>query len=195
MRQARLGTILPFSRRCARIAFVGDWRYYAWMGALTVVCLLGLNAYCQQFVHGLIVTGMSDQVSWGVYIANFTFLVGVAAAAVMMVIPGLHLRQQGPARPRHLRGTAGRGGHPHVPGLCHRRPGAAGPFLAPDASAFNFPNSMLSWDVIVLNGYLLLNLHICGYLIYCRYRKTNPRSCFTFPSSSSPSSGRCPSTP
>ena len=41
----------------------------------------------KQFAHGLIVTGMSDEVSWGVYIANFTFLVGVAAAAVMMVIP------------------------------------------------------------------------------------------------------------
>ena len=76
-----------FLWRCARIAFVGDWRYYAWMGALTVLCLLGLHAYCRQFAHGLIMTGMSDEVSWGVYIANFTFLVGVAAAAVMMVIP------------------------------------------------------------------------------------------------------------
>ena len=68
-----------FLWRCARIAFVGDWRYYAWMGILTVLCLLGLNAYAKQFVHGLITTGMSDEVSWGVYIANFTFLVSVAA--------------------------------------------------------------------------------------------------------------------
>ena len=78
---------LVFLQRCGRIAFVGDWRYYAWMGAPTVLCLVGLNAYAKQLVHGLITTGMSDQVSWGVYIANFTFLVGVAAAAVMMVIP------------------------------------------------------------------------------------------------------------
>ena len=35
---------LVFLRRSARIAFVGDWRYYAWMGGLTVICLLGLNA-------------------------------------------------------------------------------------------------------------------------------------------------------
>ena len=76
-----------FLWRCARIAFDGDWRYYAWMGLLTVLCLVGLNAYAKQFVNGLMVTGMSDQVSWGVYIANFTFLVGVAAAAVMLVIP------------------------------------------------------------------------------------------------------------
>ena len=70
-----------FLLRCGRIAFVGDWRYYSWMGLLTVICLLGLNAYARQFAYGLIVTGMSDEVSWGVYIANFTFLVGVAAAA------------------------------------------------------------------------------------------------------------------
>ena len=68
-----------FLRRSGRIAFVGDWRYYAWMGVLTVISLVGLNAYCKQLVNGLIVTGMSDEVSWGVYIANFTFLVGVAA--------------------------------------------------------------------------------------------------------------------
>ena len=68
-----------FLWRCARIAFIGDWRYYAWMGVLTGFCLLGLNAYAKQLVHGLVVTGMSDEVSWGVYIANFTFLVGVAA--------------------------------------------------------------------------------------------------------------------
>jgi len=36
-----------FLRRCARIAFVGDWRYYIWMGALTVLCFFGLNAYCK----------------------------------------------------------------------------------------------------------------------------------------------------
>ena len=30
---------------------------------------------------------MRDQVSWGFYIGNFTFLVGVAAAAVVLVIP------------------------------------------------------------------------------------------------------------
>ena len=69
------------------ISFVGDWRYYSWMFVLTVIALLGLNAYCKQLVHGLVTTGMTDQVSWGLYIANFTFLVGMAAAAVMLVIP------------------------------------------------------------------------------------------------------------
>ncbi|MHC4093500.1 MAG: NrfD/PsrC family molybdoenzyme membrane anchor subunit, partial [Planctomycetota bacterium] len=78
---------LAFCWQCARISFVGDWRYYLWMTLLSIVALLGLHAYCKQFVHGLITTGMTDQVSWGMYIANFTFLVGLAAAAVMLVIP------------------------------------------------------------------------------------------------------------
>ena len=70
---------------CFRLSFVGDWRYHLWMTILTLVSLAGLNAYCHQLVHGLVATGMTDQVSWGLYIANFTFVVGLAAGAVMMV--------------------------------------------------------------------------------------------------------------
>ena len=72
-----------FLWRCFRLSFVGDWKYYTWMFVLSAITLLGLNAYAKQLVHGLIITGMTDQVSWGLYIANFTYLVGVAAAAVM----------------------------------------------------------------------------------------------------------------
>ena len=57
------------------------------MTLLTLLALVGLNAWARQFVDGLQTTGMTNQVSWGAYIANFTFLVGVAAAAVMLVIP------------------------------------------------------------------------------------------------------------
>ena len=61
--------------------------YRIWMAALSVVVLTGIAFYWRQLDQGLIVTGLSDQVSWGVYIANFTYLVGIAAAAVMLVIP------------------------------------------------------------------------------------------------------------
>jgi Ni/Fe-hydrogenase subunit HybB-like protein len=47
----------------------------------------GAVAYGMQLSNGLVVTGMSDQVSWGFYISNFAFLVGIAAAAVLLVIP------------------------------------------------------------------------------------------------------------
>ncbi len=46
---------------------------------------------------------------------------------------------------------------------------------------FNFPMSMLTWDVIALNGYLILNLHICGYLIYCAYCQRPPTPMFYVP--------------
>jgi Ni/Fe-hydrogenase subunit HybB-like protein len=53
--------------------------------------------------------------------------------------------------------------------------------LIPGLGQLNFPASMLSWDVIVLNGYLLLNVHICGYLLYCRYRNQKPSKWFYIP--------------
>jgi len=174
---------LAFLGRCGRIACAGDWRYYAWMGALTVLCLLGLNAYCKQFAHGLIRTGMSDEVSWGVYIANFTFLVGVAAAAVMMVIPVYIYDNE------ELHDLVIFGELLAVAAIIMcllfvtvdlGRPDRFW-HLIPGLGQFNFPASMLSWDVIVLNGYLLLNVHICGYLLYCRYQKRMPAKWFYVP--------------
>ena len=172
-----------FLMRCGRIAFVGDWRYYLWMGALTVFCLLGLNAYAKQFVHGLVATGMSDEVSWGVYIANFTFLVGVAAAAVMMVIPVYIYNNE------ELHDLVIFGELLAVAAIfmCLAfvtvdlgRPDRFW-HLIPGLGQLNFPASMLSWDVLVLNGYLLLNLHICGYLLYCRYQGRKPAKWFYIP--------------
>lgn len=172
-----------FLWRCARIAFVGDWRYYSWMGVLTIFVLLGLNAYAKQLVHGLYVTGMSDEVSWGVYIANFTFLVGVAAAAVMMVIPVYVYKKE------ELHDLVIFGELLAVAAILMclafvtvdlGRPDRFW-HLIPGFGELNFPASMLSWDVIVLNGYLLLNVHICGYLLYCRYQGTKPAKWFYIP--------------
>ncbi len=174
---------LVFLRRCLGIAFVGDWRYYAWMGVLTAACLLGLNAYARQLAHGLIVTGMSDEVSWGVYIANFTVLVGVAAAAVMMVIPVYIYDNE------ELHDLVIFGELLAVAAILMclafvtvdlGRPDRFW-HLIPGLGQLNFPASMLSWDVIVLNGYLLLNLHICGYLLYCRYQGRKPARWFYIP--------------
>ena len=172
-----------FLWRCARIAFIGDWRYYTWMGVLTVFCLLGLNAYCKQFVDGLIVTGMTDEVSWGVYIANFTFLVGVAAAAVMMVIP-VYIYDNEELHDLVIFGEL-LAVAAIVMCLAFVTVDLGRPdrfwHLIPGLGQLNFPASMLSWDVIVLNGYLLLNVHICGYLIYCRYQKRKPAKWFYIP--------------
>jgi len=53
--------------------------------------------------------------------------------------------------------------------------------LIPVIGVFHFPGSMLSWDVLVLNGYLLLNVYICGYLLYCRYQNRKPAKWFYIP--------------
>src|SRR5206468_2053111 len=172
-----------FLWRSARLTVEGDWRYYLWVGILFSVALVGLNAYAKQFVHGLVTTGMSDQVSWGVYIANFTFLVGVAAAAVMLVIPVYIYKNE------ELHDLVIFGELLAVAAIIMclafvtvdlGRPDRFW-HLIPGIGRFNFPGSMLSWDVIVLNGYLLLNVHICGYLLYCRYTKTQPAAWFYIP--------------
>jgi len=169
--------------RCGRIAFVGDWRYYTWMGVLSVFMLLGINAYAKQFVHGLIVTGMSDEVSWGVYIANFTFLVGVAAAAVMMVIP-VYIYDNAELHDLVIFGEL-LAVAAIIMCLAFVTVDLGRPdrfwHLIPGVGQFNFPASMLSWDVVVLNGYLLLNVHICGYLLYCRYQNKRPAKWFYIP--------------
>src|SRR5512137_941417 len=70
-----------------RQVLVDSRSYYIWIGSLGVLMLIGFLAYLDQLDRGLIMTAMRDQVSWGFYISNFTFLVGVAAAAVLLVIP------------------------------------------------------------------------------------------------------------
>ncbi|MBZ0236641.1 MAG: polysulfide reductase NrfD [Deltaproteobacteria bacterium] len=172
-----------FLRMVVVRAFSGTWRFYAWMTVLTAIALVGLNAWGHQLLNGMRVTDLSDHVSWGLYIANFTFGVGLAAGAVMMVIPaylyddhdmhdvviigellaiaaivvclGFIVVDMGrPDRMWHI-----------VPGI----------------GRFHWPVSMLTWDVVVLNGYLLLNLHIAGYLMYQRYLGRPPRKRWYLP--------------
>src|SRR3974390_1668056 len=68
-------------------AVVGGRRYWIWILCLIGVVGLGFLSYLRQLSYGLVITGMSRDVTWGLYIAQFTFLVGVAASAVMLVLP------------------------------------------------------------------------------------------------------------
>ena len=83
----------PFVRTALSSATTGGGRYHLWMGTLTLLMVIGAYAYSLQLRYGLGVTGMSDHVSWGLYISNFTFLVGLAAAAMMLVMPAYVLEQ------------------------------------------------------------------------------------------------------
>ena len=164
---------LRFLYRCFRISFVGNWQYRLWMLILTVIAILGLNAWCKQFVQGLVITGMTDQVSWGIYIANFTFLEGISAVAVMLAAPIYIYRDQ----------------ELHNLVIFRLQFAIVGVimcllFVTVDLGQplrfhhlllrLNFPASMLAWDVIVLNVYLLLCFIAGSYLIYCAYRKRVP---------------------
>ena len=164
---------LTFLWDCFRLSFVGDWRYHLWMTVLTAIALVGFHCYCQQLVYGLVTTGLSDQVSWGSYIANFTYLVGLAAAAAMLVIPVYVYRNM------HLHDVVIFGELLAVSVIVMCLLFVTVDLGHPDRFMhmfwrFNFPMSMLTWDVIALTGYLFLNLHICGYLIYCSYCERKP---------------------
>jgi len=157
----------------------GSWVFYTWMVVLTALWLVGLNAWAHQVNDGMIVTHMTDQVSWGLYIANFTFGVGLAAGAVMMVIPAYIYRDKDMHDVVIVGELLAIAAILVCLGFVIADLGRPDRFwhLIPGIGRFNWPISMLAWDVIVLNGYLLLNLHVCGYMIYMRYlgRKPNPK--------------------
>lgn len=174
---------LYFLYRCFIISFQGSRLFYTWMTFLTVLSLIGLNAYCKQLVHGLYLTGMSDHVSWGLYIANFTYLVGMAAAAVMLVIPVYIYKNE------DLHDVVIFGELFSIAAIVMcllfvtvdlGRPDRFW-HLIPGIGRFNWPLSMLSWDVLVLNIYLLLNAHICGYLLYMKYLGRKPAKALYLP--------------
>ncbi|MBL9082685.1 MAG: polysulfide reductase NrfD [Planctomycetales bacterium] len=156
----------------------GGILFYVWMFVLTAISLVGANAWANQVAQGMIVTGMTDHVSWGLYIANFTFCVGLAAGGVMMVIPA-YLYDDEEMHKVVIIGEAVAIAAIVMSTLSVvvdlGRPDRFW-HLLPIIGRVNWPMSMLTWDVIVLNGYLLINLHIVGYLLYMRFlgRKPNP---------------------
>ena len=161
----------------------GPREYWLWLGALAAIVAFGAWSYSQQLINGLVVTGMSDQVSWGFYISNFAFLVGIAAAAVLLVIPAyifdrndikeVVLIGEGMAVAAVLMAilfVVADLGRPDR--LWHMLPGIG---------RFNWPVSLLAWDVLVLSIYLLLNLAIPFYILYSNYRGKEPNFRRYFP--------------
>ena len=163
----------------AREATDGRLPYYAWMTALTAVALVGLHAWADQVATGMVRTNMTDHVSWGLYIANFTFMVGVAAGGVMMVIPAYLYRDEAMHEVVILGELLAVAAVLMAMAFVLVDLGRPDHFwhLIPGVGQLNWPLSLLSWDVLVLNGYLALNLHIVGYLLYLRYlgRPPEPR--------------------
>ena len=176
-------TYPAFLRQALRVSTHGSTLFYGWMTALTALALVGLNAWSHQLNSGMAVTGMSDHVSWGLYIANFAFTVGLAAGAVLMVIPAYIYKNKA------MHDVVIVGEILAVAAIVMSvafvtvdigRPDRIWHML-PIVGRFHWPMSMLNWDVLVLNGYLLLNLHICGYLLYTRFLGKSPEKRWYLP--------------
>ncbi len=137
---------------------------------------VGIYAYSFQARYGLSVTGMNDIVSWGFYISNFTFLVGVAAAAVMLILPAYMFHD--PDFHRVVIIGEGVAVGALIMCLTFILVDMGGPLQAwhviPGIGLFNFPSSILAWDVLVLNGYLLLNALVPAYILYSHYMGRKP---------------------
>ena len=170
---------IEFVKKSFGYATTGGIAYWAWIGVLLALVVWGGFAYVDQLQNGMIVTNMRDQVSWAFYIGNFTFLVGVAAAAVVLVIPA-YIYNWKPIKEVAILGeilavsaivmcllfvTADMG-----------RPDRFW-HLIPGIGKMNFPRSILAWDVLVLNLYLILNLVIVTYMLYrgMQGKPYNPR--------------------
>ena len=153
-------------------ALVGTKRYYGLLAILAGLFALGFLFYLKQLHVGLSITGMSRDVSWGFYVAQFTYLVGVAASAVMVVLPYYLHNYKAFGRVTIL-----------------------GEFLAvaavtmcvtfitvdlgrPDrilnVLKYPTPGSVLFWDMIVLNGYLFLNIVIGWNVLECERHSIAP---------------------
>ena len=159
---------ISFLRGSARIIASGDRAYKIWVGALLTLIAIGLYAYSFQIREGLIATNMRDQVSWAFYVGNFTFLVGIAAAAVMLVIPA-YVYHWEPIKEVAILGellaisaiimcllfVLVDMGRPDR--FLHIMPLLGSP---------NFPMSIMAWDALVLNMYLAVNLAVVGHILY-----------------------------
>ncbi|MBF0132476.1 MAG: polysulfide reductase NrfD [Magnetococcales bacterium] len=131
-----------------------------WMIGLVGVFFWGLVGYRQQWQRGLAVTALSDQTPWGLYIANFLFLVGIAASAVVLLaaVQLFHRQDLSPtllpakalaitAVLMSLLFVTADLGHPER--IWH---------ALPLLGSLNFPTSILAWDILALSAYLLLNM-------------------------------------
>ncbi len=180
---ARFSRFLRFVISSARLVMRGNAGYWAWVSLLLALIASGLLAYADQVTRGLGVTAMRDQVSWGFYIGNFTFLVGVAAAAVVLVIPA-YVYEWRPIREIVIYGELLAVSAIVMCGLFVfvdvGRPDRVW-HLAPLLGHLNFPSSLLAWDVLVLNLYFVVNFVVVTHILYRAYTGRHYSTRFVVP--------------
>ncbi len=164
-----------FVRGSVSIMVRGSARYYAWVALLAIVVLQGAVAYSHQLHEGLALTNMRDPASWGLYIGTFAFLVGVAAAAVMLVIPA-YVYEWKPIKEvvifGELLAVAALVACILFVTVDIGRPERVW-HLFPVVGTLHFPSSLLAWDMLVLSFYLVLNLVIVTHLLVRQYNRSD----------------------
>ncbi|WP_319499906.1 sulfate reduction electron transfer complex DsrMKJOP subunit DsrP [uncultured Draconibacterium sp.] len=164
---------IRFINGSIKLILRGSNAYYAWLFFLIALALWGAFGYAGQLKDGLITTNMRDSVSWAFYIGNFTFLVGIAAAAIMLVIPA-YIYNWKPIKEIVIFGE--------LLAVCAVIMCIAfivvdigNPLrfwhMLPLVGTMNFPYSMLSWDFFFLLAYLIINLTVVTHLLYCIFYK------------------------
>ena len=155
-----------------KIILKGSKLYWAWISVLLVLIITGIASYYSQAVNGLITTSMRDQVSWGFYIGNFTFLVGIAAAAIMLVIPA-YIYNWKPLKEIVILGELLAisaivmcllfilvdMGHPER--FWH---------MIPIIGKLRLGQSILAWDSVALTFYLMLNFVIASHILFRAFK-------------------------
>jgi len=163
--------LIGFGLDYAAYVVRGSPRFYAWMAFLTVLIAAWAYAFFVQATQGLAVTGLSSQVSDGLYLGNFAFLVGVAAAAVTVVFPAYVYHHKA------LHEVAVLGEMVAIAAVVMANLFVASHLgrldrawhMLPFIGLVNFPSAMLPLDALVLVVYLLLNA-VCGfYVLYVKY--------------------------
>jgi molybdopterin-containing oxidoreductase family membrane subunit len=163
--------LIRFTTDYVSYVLKGGAKFYAWMGSLTVLIAGMLYVFYLQNTDGLIVTGMTSQIHDGLYFANLVFLVGVAAGAVTIVFPAYAYHHEGMHKVAVLGEMLAITAVTMVMMFVFAHMGRPDRLwhMIPIIGIYNFPHSMLGWDVLVLNGYLILNF-ICGfYYLWCKY--------------------------
>jgi molybdopterin-containing oxidoreductase family membrane subunit len=165
--------IIRFIKESFKIVIRGSSRYYLWLAFLFILIIWGATAYAQQLKLGLQVTNMRDPISWAFYIGNLTFLVGVAAAAIMLVIPA-YIYNWKPLKEVVIFGEL-LAISAVIMCILFVIVDVGNPLriwhMLPIIGNLNLPSSLLSWDSVVLMAYFLLNLVVVSYLLYTLFYK------------------------
>ena len=153
-------------------ALKGNKKYWGWLFFLFLIIIIGFYFYLRQLNYGLGITGMSRNVSWGLYIAQFTFIVGVAASAVMVVLP-YYLHNYKEFGKITILGEF-LAISSVIMCILFVTVDLGQPFRV--ANIFLYPtfHSLMFWDVLALSGYLVINVIITRVTLSAEHKSIAP---------------------